>query len=260
MSVTKHTYENLQARESIRVVSREYLSIYYIQAASYFAKHSFNLEHSPLPTENQELQRICLLHKTYVISSILTSVCFLESTINELFKDCSERPNDPNVNVYNLDKNSKQEIADIYNETKLFNNRKFRFHSVLTKFNIFLSSNNKREFDENFVIYNNAMHLIYLRNTLVHYKPVWIDFTDPGNNIISDIRVDELITFLLDKRFNLNPLLPQNPVFTDRILSYGCADWSVKICLNFTDRFFKILNIDVPYEHVRGNIHRQLRT
>jgi len=253
MFVTKHTYENLQASESIKVVSREYLSIYYIQSASYFAKQSFNLEHSPLPTENQELQRICLLHKTYVISSILTSVCFLESTINELFKDCSERPNDPNVNIYKLDKNSKQEIADIYNETKLFNNRKFRFHSVLTKFNIFLSSNNKREFDENFVIYNNAMHLIYLRNTLVHYKPVWIDFTDPDNNIISDIRVDELITLLLDKRFNLNPLLPQNPVFTDRILSYGCADWSVKSCLNLADRFFKILDINIPYEHVRCN-------
>jgi hypothetical protein len=82
-------------RLTATLTRRDYYSLRHIESASYFARQSAAIERNSAaygdPYNDEEAYRLSSEHEAYVIGAILSSVAFLEATINELFSTALDR-------------------------------------------------------------------------------------------------------------------------------------------------------------------------
>jgi hypothetical protein len=232
----------------VSVAARVYFSIQHIQSAAELSRLCFGLEQPPYTSDNSELQLLITRHKAYVVGSIISCFMFLEANINELFADSydfKEHGHTRQLSEENKITLGERWVNDISKNTSI---------NVLEKYNLFLELCEKDIIHSGWHVYGNVNILRQVRNRLIHYYPETVDFTNPAYNIGSN-EYENLESRLRNKHFKLNPLLPRNIFFPDQCLSHGFTKWAIANSINFVDEFCSRLDISIPYDHVRNNLH-----
>jgi len=225
---------------------RDCFSVRYIQSAALLCRLGFLLEQeyrevTGIPPE------IELRHEAFILNSVLSSVVFLESTINELYADAADEA------YFFTDEKHEFLLQMISGKWK--NGKNFDRAPMLTKYQKILTLAEKPPFDEQDQAYANVRDLTEIRNYLLHYKREWVTITDgkrsPGDETSASARFEKSLL----RMFATNPFARKNqPFFPDKCLGHGCAEWAVVNSLIFTDEFFRRLDLPAPYEGVLGEM------
>lgn len=227
----------------ISIKSRTYFSIQHILSAALFARYTYGIEKNYNGVFSNELFS---QHRAYVTGSILSSVFFLEATINELFADTMESNS---AIAKKLHPTTIQLMAKMW---KLEVPRTANY-KILQKYQIALVLAQNQIFDPGASFYQNVNLLVKLRNDLVHFEPEWSKLPSSDDFGPDDIHRYEKT---LREKFTVNPLTSQgNPYYPDKCLGYGCAEWSVISSVKFTDEFFSRMGLISPYDHVRNRLN-----
>lgn len=223
-------------REEVIVKSRAYLSMQHIQSAALFARHSGQIEKEYDGNFSSEL---IAEYWAYVTASIFTAVSFLEATINELFADAEEEHSENR-----LDSKTKALMADKWSSIS-----KDYSIMMMDKFDIALTVAGKPPFNRGEKPAQYVDLIVKLRNSLIHYYPEWMNDGITASSMVATKR--ESLKGLIGK-FPTSPLMNKSgPFFPNKCLSYGCARWSVKSSLAYSDKFYAKLGVSAPYEHIR---------
>ncbi|MCK9579956.1 MAG: hypothetical protein M0Q92_05835 [Methanoregula sp.] len=225
---------------------RDCFSVRYIQSAALLCQLGFSIEQEyrgvrDIPAE------VLLRHEAFNLNSVLSSVAFLESTINELYADASDE-----AYFFTDEKHEAllQRIHDRWTNAKNFDRA-----PVLTKYQKILTIAEKPPFDEGDPAFANIRDLIEIRNYFMHYKREWVVVREGRAPKESEETITEKFEKVLRKKFAINPLAAKNvPFFPDKCLGHGCSEWAVVNSLIFTDEFFRRLDLPAPYEGVRGEM------
>ena len=211
---------------------RAVLSPYHLQAAELFVRQSSELEDKHVGDPWVEIvDTVFPEHRAYVIGAIFAAVAFLEASINELFSDAVD------VRQRSEERFGERITAKL---AEKWDKDNFRCRKpILAKYQTALPLFEKARFDEKQQPYQDARHLIELRNELVHYKPQFIQAGLEGAGPMVHLR----------SKFAANRLLPersQNPFFPDHCLSSGCAAWAVKASKALYDEFTTRMGLRNP--------------
>jgi hypothetical protein len=140
---------------------RTYLSSHHLFAAKHFASLAGEIE-----DEHHGRSYFDPKHRAYVMASILSSVAFLEATINELFQDAYEQHS---RYVGSINSRTLELMKYFWEDTKETENKSRT--TILKKYQFALTFADVARFIENESPYQDVALLTDLRNELVHYKP-----------------------------------------------------------------------------------------
>jgi hypothetical protein len=232
--------DDIRVSAKLTVKVRSYLSIAHIQAAALFSRNCARIEKEYDGTFSNELYSE---HRSYVIGTVLSTVSFLEATINEFLADCLDSPDGAIVET--LDATTKNLLAGMWKDNIVDK------MNGLEKFQIVLAIARKNQLDSSASIYQNADSLIKLRNALVHYKPAWIESSQGSQ----DQKTAHKLEKLLRGKFSLNPLAGTGkPYYPDRCLSYGRAKWAVGCSLRFIEEFYSNLGMSYCFQAITSSL------
>jgi len=225
---------------------RDCFSVRYIQSAALLCRLGYEIEQ--MYGKTGEISQDSLLrHEVFILNSLLSSVAFLESTINELYADAAD-------DAYFFS-NEKNEALFRTIREKWKNEKNFDRAPLITKYQKILNIAKKTWFDENNPGFLNVRNLVEIRNYLMHYKREWV-IVRKGEEAgdIEEARADKFEK-LLKNKFLENPLAQKNQqFFPDKCLGHGCAEWAVLNSLGFTDEFFKNLELPAPYDGIKNEL------
>ncbi|XHS79824.1 hypothetical protein ACFJGW_07540 [Burkholderiaceae bacterium UC74_6] len=217
-----------------------YYSIQHVQAAAHLSARAARLERriqliSKLPMAS-------VAYKGNVISSIFTTVSFLEALANELFADAA---NDDGGHLTQLSPTQRASIA-----ANLRSDR-FERKPVMAKFHILLQSAGCPPINRGDTLHQHVDAAIQLRNALVHYKAEFFDVGTEGMVRNGSFMGGDLASRIKGK-FPHRP--GSSPMEADSWISAGCSRWALRSSLAFTDELFSRLSVTPLYAHVRNNI------
>jgi hypothetical protein len=213
------------------------------RAARFFANRCAELETDPGPPtewptgiddemiilfpydEDKEIE-----HRSSALATILTSVSFMEASLNELFASASDDSLPFGGGQGPLTREERDALLYYWQKA----DRK----SLLTKCAGVLEVLGKDKIDKGSRLWQDADLLVKLRNMLVHHKPVWRPIDDPT---LDD---DPVVKRLLLKRFPANPFLDgAESYFPDRCLGGACANWALRTAEECCGDFFRRLGV-----------------
>jgi hypothetical protein len=226
-----------------QLAMRSYLSFYHIQTAAFFARQSavMEKEHGGKSWGEVWNSGAFAEHRAYVTGAVFAAAAFLETTINELFKDAVEEHSGGPVTQ--LPESVRSLIAERWRQGV------DRFDS-LSKYQTALILARQDPFPTGVQPYQDLRLLTNFRNRLIHFEPETITAGEP----------EEQATFhkveqQLAGKFPPNPLIPEdsrNPVYPDKCLSHGCAKWAVESALRFADDFCSRMKITPRHDPYRS--------
>jgi hypothetical protein len=158
----------------------------------------------------------------YASGAVMSSVAFLEATINEFFHDFFDKFNNLKINKSNL-------LIELKSEWDK-NEDDFYWRKLEDKYEIVYKEIIGEKLYKKSKTYENFKDIIRIRNLLVHFKLKWQDVINEDNQYkINHIR----------KKFKENPFREKtgNPYFPDKCLAAGCAEWSIKSSYEFLTMF-----------------------
>jgi hypothetical protein len=206
---------------SIKV--RANLAVHHMLSAAFFARKSYEVESNNV-TLTEELYTE---HRAYVIASILASIASLEATINELYIDAVDKNSQT---FQGIDNSIVEKLALVW--------EKVEKDSILDKYEFALKVAGKTSLIGE-AKYQNAKHVVSLRNALMHFKPEWD----------TSLKEHKKFETWLMSRFQLNPFAKSDQVFfPHKCLGYGCADWSVRSSIQFIDEFFSRMGLQGKFD------------
>ena len=207
---------------------RTYLSIQHLQSALFFSQECKSLESEHEP--DQWLQVIDR-HQAFVIGTVLSTIAFLEATVNEMFTDASERFSSEHLE--GLDSKHLEGLDDpVINrlgELWKLEVPKTASFKILQKYNIALTAADHLPMDLGKNPAQDVNLLIKLRNTLIHYKPktLLIDETpktDSKPHRLEAMLIDLCIIYVLSKRKRM-----ARGVLAIKAWSSRCFRWSDRV-------------------------------
>lgn len=232
--------------EESEIRFRDCLSVRYIQSAALLCRlgHSIEKEYESAGMVSPESS---LMHEAFILNSILSSVAFLESTINELYYDAADgtflSPDEVKEAVFRT-------IAGGWKNEKNFDRA-----PLITKYQKILEITGRGPFQDTDPAFANVRHLIEIRNFLLHYRREWVVLSKDRRTGRNGATRSAAFERLLKHAFRENPLAGRNrPFFPDRCLGHGCAEWAVINSLILTGEFFSRLNIPAPYDGIRKEL------
>lgn len=164
------------------------------------------------------------LHRSIVTSSLLSSACALESTINEWFSYSNEVGGRSNIR------------KDLLTRLWSLGIPRTASFQILQKYQVALAVLGKEEFDEGVEPFQSARLLIDLRNWLVHYEPTWEPVPEQEDK---GPYSPHKLTKRLKGKFQANPLCaPHAPYWPYKCLGSGCAIWAAESAYAFMNEFF----------------------
>jgi len=237
--------DSIKFTANLTLKSRTYYSIYHIKSAAHFSKLSADVEKA---FDGKYSDELYCKQMAYVTGAVFASVSFLEATINELFVDAHDKI--PTV-VNQLHPEAISQLSEMWKlgvpKLEMLKLGVPKASKILQKFQTALTLNKKPLFDAGKQPYKDIECLIKLRNALVHYEPEWIT----NSSDTEEITIQKLENILKGK-FQLNPLAGMgNSFFPDKCLGHGCAEWTVRSSIMFTDEFFLRMGLKPTYDHVR---------
>jgi hypothetical protein len=228
------------------IMFRDCFSVRYIQSAALLCRLGYRIEKEfldcgKIPEEER------LRHEVYILNSVLSSVAFLESTINELYADAAD-------DAYFFTDEKNEILLKTIGE-KWRNEKNFDRAPLVNKYQKILFIAGKPPYDEDDPVFSNIRTLIEIRNYLMHYKREWIVVQKGEMYGESQETHGEKLERLLRNKFFYNPLAQKNrPFFPDTCFGHGCAEWAVNNSLAYTDEFFSKLELPAPYDGIRNEL------
>lgn len=232
--------------------SREHLL-----TASFFTKQCALLEKEYLDSvdklEHESIQSPATQpnyegHLAYVIGTLLTSVCFLESFINEVLFDLSGK--ESGIFLTDMKRKQREDIVAA-NLWELLGDRKSI--SIVDKYQLTLMVAGKKPFEKGEPPLQDIELIIGLRNELVHFKPEWFVAKDEGIK-----RIHKWEKKLRAKKIRFNPKFENTEIFFPyKMFGYGLAKWIVETCIKFSDEFLLRMGLNPtfpPYNEIRSTI------
>jgi hypothetical protein len=205
----------------IVILKRAYLSSWHLNSAIILSNNAANIE-----SNHEGRNQFNVDHASYVVASIMSSIAFIESAINEIYEDIE----DEHGGVYTkpIKEDTKEKMKAKWG--------KLERERILKKYQKALEFSDIQIFIEHDYPYKDTDLAIKLRNQLVHYKPETFG-GGAEHNLESE----------LESRFELNPLMsnPTNHFFPDKCLGYGCAKWVLRSCLSLADDYIISLNLNL---------------
>jgi len=169
--------------------------------------------------------------KAYAIAAVVSSVAFLETSVNEFFGDASD------ALLSDLDEDAIDRLAAVW---RLQDTERL---SILDKHQLALVTAGQPPFDLGAQPFQDPHILVRLRNRLVHAKAEWISLPPS----LESPATDKLAEALRGK-FKENSMLVGSPYpfFPERCLGAGCANWSINTAARFFAEFAKRMGIPRP--------------
>ena len=202
----------------------------HLLSANTLARLSAEIEAKPGPPDEDAW----ISHRAFVTGSIILTVVFMESAINELF---AEAYANPFGTVQALGRPVLRNLGQ-----RTFSKRV----AFLSKYQSALRIAGKPGFKQDAQPYKDADALRELRNELEHYTPEWKSSTIGGN------RLKEPPHWLAEKCSPNRMFPPNSSESLHKYLGEACAKWAVKSSLRFVDDFYSRLGITAPYENFRA--------
>jgi hypothetical protein len=230
---------------NLQILTRTYFSIQHIQAAALFCRQCKTIEDSYNDKSSQDIYtELC----AYATSTVFLCVSFLEAGINELFCDAADNPKRLNLL-------GEKKINLLANMWKMDIPRTASY-SITEKYQIALSLLEKPQFDIGKVPFQDISILLRLRNALTHYEPKWFSCYSEGKSEFEEL--NNLSKQLIYK-FEESSLFKNtdNSYFPKKCLGYGCAKWAVLNCIDFADEFYKKIEMEPPFNHVRNKLQTE---
>ncbi len=225
---------------------RDCFSVRYIQSAVLLCRLGYGIE-KKYSDGTEPGPDLLLRHEVFILNSILSTVAFLESTINEFYADATDGA------YFYVDKKHEALLKTVGEGWQ--NEKNFDRAPMITKYQKILAIAGSSPFEEDDPVFSNIRDLIEIRNYLMHYRREWV--------VVADERVSEDDTKTqvekfekkLQRKFAQNPFAHKNqPYFPDKCFGHGCAEWAVTNSLLFTDAFFHKLDLPAPYEGIKDDL------
>jgi hypothetical protein len=225
---------------------RDCFSVRYIQSAALLCRLAFAIEQEylkggPLQPDAQ------LRHEAFTLNAVLSSVSFLESTINELHADATDEEYSAIDETHGT---LLRTIGRQWHNTKNFDRA-----PMFTKYQTILAIAGQPGFDEGDQAFANVRILTEIRNHLLHYTREWVVVGSRHARGQEPESTADYFEKVLAKKFATNPLAGKNvPFFPYKCLGHGCAEWAIMNSVIFTDEFFRRLALPAPYEGIRDEL------
>jgi hypothetical protein len=163
-------------------------------------------------------QKIYLQHRAYVIGAVLEAVAFLESFVNEIIKDAADGHSGATAGL------TDQAVVRLAASWQTIEGA-----SVMDKYRMVRVLTDTPAADTGRRPHDDVVHLVRLRNWLVHNKPRDVGEDSP-DKVIDHVR----------GRFPANPFLDSPgrvAWFPNHALSAGCASWATTSARTFAEEF-----------------------
>lgn len=213
---------------SPRITMRNYFSTHHLWTAIRHAHEAQAIEAS-----HAGRSRFDRTHRGYVLSSILSSVAFVEATVNELFEDAEDG------HGLSGDGYLAPLTTDVQSAMGAFwtKNKADRKLTIVEKYQRLMECAGLPRMDAGTAPIQDVTLAVKLRNTLVHYTP---------EDVAADV-AHELDA--LRPRFAANLLMAGsgNAWWPDHCLGAGCADWAHRSVTALTDTVAGTLGIEPNY-------------
>ena len=242
--MNKIPLETIDDESAVRF--RDCFSVRYIQSAAVLCRLGYQIEKDFLET-GEGSEEAYIRHEAFILNSILSTVAFLESTINELYSDAVDK-------AYFFYDDKDENLLKIIGE-KWKNDKNFDRAPLLNKYQKILLIAGTSAFGDDDPAFNNVRNLIEIRNFLMHYKREWL--TVKKGKTVGDTCEShgEKLEKILKNRFAPNPFAHKNqPFFPDKCLGHGCSEWAIVNSLIVSDEFFRRLDFPVPYDDIRDEL------
>ena len=235
----------MQSEESA-IRFRDCFSVRYLQSAAVLGRLGYGIEQACRAGEDLP-QDLLLRHEAFILNSVLSTVSFLESTVNELYADAAD-------DAYFFADVEHEALLRAIGE-KWRNEKNFDRAPMISRYQKILVIAGKPSFDEGDQAFANVRSLIDIRNHLLHYKREWVMIGDGRSGDHSEETMAEKFEKLFKRKFATNPFAEMNrPFFPDKCLGHGCAEWAIVNSVIFTDAFFRRLDLPAPYEGIRDEL------
>jgi hypothetical protein len=233
----------MEVTDSFSISTRTYFSTQHIRSAAFLCRQAYSIEKDYSGEFDDE---IFSNHRAYVTGAILSSVFYLEASINELFSDTVEDTSW--LRGDELNSETSKLMATMWNNGV----PRTASYSILDKFQIALALSRKELLNKGNQPCQDVKSLISLRNSLVHFEPEWTKLSGSDDFNQDDIHKYEK---LLKGKFQLNPLAKEgNAFYPDRCLGHGSAEWAIESTIKFTDMFYSKMDLNIPYEYIRAKL------
>lgn len=230
--------DSVVVSDSLQVHERAYLSNTHITAAAVFARQAAAVESQYAPDRWAEAHA---LDQTYAIGAVLSSVAFLEATINEMFADAAD--DIPFEHLKGLDGGIIEGMKALW---QLDIPRTATF-PIIRKYEAALAVARRSPLPRGVEPRQSVEALIKLRNALIHHEPVMGATTATPETPSSPHKLEAA----LRGRFKESAYFTSagNAFYPSKCLGHGCAAWAVESSVRFVEEFCTLLGT-VPL--VRG--------
>ena len=202
-----------------------HLSFSFLEASAHFANEASDYE--------KKREKVNDYYNYILPSGIISIVTFLEAYINEFYSEIVGNE----IHMLNpVMVNYKSKIIDLCKK----DNSQTKRLSTINKYDKFLETVEVNKLDKSNYPIQDVIALIKLRNSLIHYEPIWQNVYD--NDKESNLKK------LLNKRYNLCPYYDKNeePFFPYLCLSSDCLNWAIKSSIALVNNFHNKLENFVP--------------
>lgn len=209
-----------------KVKMRAYFSTYHLWAAQHFADECLAIEDA-----HSGRSKFDIRHRALAMSTIIESGAFLESAINELFKDCAD---DHASYTSALPGSTVAALKARWNDWHALGRVT---KPTLDKFDAAIKCCSASPFNSGAAPYQDANQVLKLRNALMHFTPEWAAADEPN-------QFDHL-----KAKFETNSLMDGagNAYFPDKCLVAGSSRWAIGAVKLFADDFFARINVELNY-------------
>src|SRR5688572_1580636 len=205
----------------------------HLLAASYFVAMAKRIESRGAAAVGAEgMTR----HRASVTGAIVSSVAFLESSINELYLEFQRAGDDGSA----IPTRAHTQLETLWPSAD--------GAPLMLRYQVALQSVDAERFNERRSTYKNVERLLELRDALVHHQPERHDERQRHQSLQRRLRTC----------FAPNTLLPARARwFPDMCLGAGCATWALRSAEAFSDEFCRRMGIP---SRVRPTAHSRRRT
>lgn len=210
--------------ETLMIVSRSYMSVQFLLAASLYCRESWKIEIEV----NKDLASA---DRYFSIGAVMLSFSAIESSINEFYQDIADSINRESLNkILSYDKT--QALLNYWQKAKKSPDTEKKFQEVLKILEQPVFSDDKDTSNEP---YERFKVLKKMRHALYHYSPETSNKLQRHNEIEQSFEKHSL---------SVNPFFdsPANTFFPDKCFGHGLAEWSINTAIDFIDSFYDRLN------------------
>lgn len=197
-----------------------------------------------------DISEIQLDGTIFIRHCFISSICFLESNINEILFRIKEKE-------YDILSGELDKVFSIMYEKDLFGLSRM---SWINKYSLVVDLLSKFDFEKGSSVYQDVVLLNELRNSIIHFVPETI----VENIYFSEFAESRYVEIQkIENKFRgkiKNSVYRKNGNFINSgVMSADAAAWSVLSAIKFTEKFYELLGINDPHILIKADMLNKIR-